>query len=162
MSERQADSPFTVPTLRGIILRDETDKVIVQATPSEVREFAPRPGQEVAVRPDAPRVRARMVPAHYGGMYFYGASRGVGWPWPRPQLDEEDESPTGAVGRLRHNDFLYDRDGRPVARMTEINVLVPTAGMGMSLLGDAAAQVASGDVFYEIRARGLPGVTLLG
>lgn len=148
---------FLVPTLRGIIVRDETDKVVVQATPQQIQQFAPRPGQEVAVRPETPPVRMRVGGRRYAArsanMYTYGPASA----WQEPTL-EEDARPE--VGRLRYDDYLYDRDGRPVAQIVAVDVYQDR--FETTTFGDAVRSYMAGQTQIDIRARGLPGVTLLG
>jgi hypothetical protein len=50
MKVNQVTKPSTIGGLRGIILREESDTLVVQATPSDVKKFGAKAGQEVEVR----------------------------------------------------------------------------------------------------------------
>jgi len=114
---------YVAPTLRGILVRDEEDKVIVQATPQDIRAFGQQAGTEVRMQPEAPDVRMRVGRAREASpfTYLYG-SQVAGWPvgcyTTAPIL------PDPGPGRLVYGDYLYDRQGRPVAVMTTLRVNV--------------------------------------
>lgn len=98
---------FAPPTverpLRGILLRDEGEALVVTASPAEVRRFAEgQRGRPVVVQQAEVRMR-------FGGLNAdaYGD----------PAQDVLALEP----GVLRSTDqFLYDREGRPVARVVRL------------------------------------------
>jgi hypothetical protein len=123
-----------VPTLRGIIIRDDDDRIIVQATTQDVQRFAQRPGQRVQVQPAELRVK------------LDGAKRTV-------EIDVPEH-----VGTIRRRGFLYDSDGLPVARIVE--VLVHTSFVEMSTVLGQQRLLSGAGGKVDIQAEGLPGVAV--
>lgn len=107
LSRWQAPPPVA---LRGIILRSESrERVIVQATPEEIAAFSARDGDPVNVHPREMRVVV-------GPPMAMSTSSSPG-PIP-PELPTVDPYEV-----MRHG-LLYDRYGRPVARVTDVQVHV--------------------------------------
>jgi hypothetical protein len=170
-------SPYTAPTLRGIILRDEDDKVIVQATPADIRAFGQQPGQSVNMRPETARVSmrrtSRLAGSGFAEQHRYGY--GSGYPWPTSRfanswstgddlaaLNYASTEQVGArrlePGRIDPEDYLYDRHGRPVATILSVNINVGTADV--STFGGGRQVMQTGLTDVDITAKGLPGVTV--
>lgn len=130
-----SSSPFVDRRLRAIIVRDEHDQIVVTASPSDIRNFAPVKGQEVTMRPPMPAVRMQR-----GG---------------RIQNPVDMEQADGVY--LDMDDYLYDRHGRPVAMMDRVTV---DAGVLDVTTMSGGRQFAQGMVTVNIEARGLPGVVM--
>lgn len=127
----------TVPTLRGIIVRDEDDRIIVRATAEEVQRFAhTRIGSPVDMRPATLRVT---VP-------HTGATSPTSWD------SYYNQTPPGII-RMRGSrpPVLYDVNGQPVAIVREAR----TEMMGT---GWVPGQFKNGEYFVHIVADGVPGV----
>ena len=160
---------FTAPTLRGIILRDDDDQVIVQATREDIRTFAPQRGQEVRVQPAEVRFRLRQ-PTFYSTQalnplqmhYLYGSRSLPSWPNYMTTGSFEDvsfgERESDEPGSVDPAGYLYDQRGRAVARVLEVTVNVRHEDM-MTVRG--AREAFEGGATLDIRAEGLPGVRLL-
>jgi hypothetical protein len=132
-------SPFTTPVLRGIVVRDEDDRIVVRATPVEVERFGARPGLRVDLRAADVRLRVGGRP----GGESAARSHGV----------------TGPVGELRLvPGLLYDAVGRPVAVIREVRRHVESVDVTTFAGGTA---VASGVGRIEFAAEALAGVQLV-
>lgn len=120
------------PPLRGLIIRADAERLIVQATTEEILRFKPEPQQQLEIRRQSVRGQIRFGTVseettrtiHRGAQQVAGITPG--------RLD------------FRGNDFLYDRDGRPVAYIKAVNV---TSAIDRPLA-------------IEIEAVGVPGVDI--
>lgn len=127
---------LTNPILRGIIVRDDDDSIIVRATPQEVQRFSAKTpkGQTVDVKPAKLSVRLPRDP---------GAAVPRTW---------TSAVPTSTTAEIGLNDMvLYNREGLPVAVISEVEQVV-TGGR------DLPSHVAEGHYFVNIKAEGLPGL----
>lgn len=124
-----------VPNLRGIIVRDDDDSIIVRATPAEVKAFTSKAkrGQEVNVKPASLRMRVGHVPRET---------------W------DENTQPTAA--ELRGGDLLYNAAGQPVATIQE--VIMSSNPIRVTTLGGMVDTFIQGRYYVDIRAEGLPGL----
>jgi hypothetical protein len=118
--------------LRAIVVRDEDDRIIVAATPQDIRNFAAKPGQEVRVRPPRAEVRMRL-----GGQAAIG-------------------EPAEDVGRIDLDDYLYDRDGKRVAYVRRFTFHSEAIDVSTFAGGSAFVQ---GLMHTELDVVALPGVT---
>lgn len=129
-------APTQPAAIRGIVLRDERDTLIVQASLDEVQRFAaPMRGREVSVQPDV-NIRLRRPDPTTGGCV----------------------QGQGEVGRIDFGDYLYDRDGKPVCVIRTLNMdhdLLETTSFS-----DLQRSYMRGALHIRIEAEGLPGVTL--
>lgn len=129
------------PTLRGIILRDDDDKVIVQATPSEVRTFATQHrGQQVAVQPTTGYMRASFAVRN-----------------PPPTTIEEMSGHADAI--LDPYGLLYNAEGKPVAQIREWQVSVDQ--LDVTSFSDTRQFLMGVGQRVQIGVEVLPGVRLL-
>ena len=147
-------SAFTGDTLRGVILSDDDDKVVVQASPQEVRRFVARPGRDVTV---ARQIRGRMVLGETTWSTSVDEPLSVTQRWHNSASTGDDFPEPGVIRLMRGGvAFLHDEHGRPVATITDINLSAHPI--------DVTSFASRRDVFVngiteiEIRARGLPGV----
>lgn len=144
-------SEMAAPALRGIILRGEDDKVIVQARPQDVQRFAPRGGEQVYVRPADIRLRV----GRWGGMMMLSTgvmTQPITFASSAPMMGE-------TAPELDPADYLYDRHGRPVAVINDIQVHVDQ--IDVTTFG-GTRQFINGQQMISISAQGLPGVRVLG
>lgn len=125
--------------IRGIIIRDDEDRIIVQARPNDVRRFA-RPNAQVDLRRTDVRLGFRP-----GGFRLRMAE-------PANGLDVAEP------GRIDPLDYLYDRDGRPVCQVTE--VVVEARPIEVTTFGDVEARFIQAPSEVDIRAVGVHGVGL--
>jgi hypothetical protein len=131
----------TQPILRGIIVRDEDDKIIVQATQPEVERFArQRRGVAVDMRPATLRVRV-----HHDGLQSPAT-------W-----QDHDGGPVGVI-RLRGNSpiVLYNDEGLPVAIVRDVQQ--HSMPIEVTSHGNVMEQFISGGLYLSLTADGLPGV----
>lgn len=134
--------------LRGIVLREERDTLVVQASVDEVQRFArAQRGREVRVEQATLRMRVGGTPTLHstaesvnqrgGGVRCgYGAASGV----------------------LELAGLLYDRHGRPVAYVRDVRVHTET--LDVSAMGDTWQTMMPGRTSVDIRAEGVPGLTV--
>lgn len=147
--EGDSDGTFTPPmqgpSLRGIVLRDEADLIVVRATPEDVRRFATaNMGQPVNLR--RADVRLRFVPLSGGTVVMA--------PGPVPPRFTED----GAPAELDPDGLLYNARGMPVAQVTSVRLNVHP--VDVSTMGDVYRTFAAGRRSLDVEVQVLPGVTL--
>lgn len=112
--------------LRAIVLRDEEDTLVVQATPAQVAQFGARSGDAVMLRRQRPRSTVVM-----GGIGFVSGGT---------RADAAHDDVLGQVrgticARDGHN-YLYDKDGHPVAFITRLRQEM----IDVTRYGDVSAQ----------------------
>lgn len=128
--------PMAEAPLRGVVIREERDTLVVQASEQDVQRFArSRGGAEVNVQ--AATLRVSM-----------GGARDI----------YADGAPPENPGVLRMDDFLYDREGKPVARVRDVRVDVDR--IDVTSFGDVARNFVNGLTHVRIQADGLAGVTV--
>lgn len=148
-------NPFVQPAgLRGIILRDEEDRVIVQATPKEIEAFAPRRGQAVDVRQANVTMRVRGMRGHPFLAATNVESTGV------DASRNPQQAPVDGAGVIDPmGGMLYDAEGRPVALIDSVHV---TANhIDVTRFGGTRQMMMAGPASIELGVKVLPGVTLL-
>jgi hypothetical protein len=130
--------PMKPPPLRGIILRDTRDTVIVQADADEVARFAAKPGTDVRVEHATMRLRLSRPSED------------------RPTWAGHETRPVQVgVVDLRHGQ-LYDVHGRPVAVIRDVRHDVNP--VDVTTFGDVATRYLDGLVQTILTCTLLPGV----
>lgn len=129
------------PPLRGIVLRDDRDTLVVQASEVEVQRFArAQVGRPVQV--ESSTLRVRVDP----GITLM--TTGDAAPFSTPLTP----------GQLTPGGLLYDAAGRPVAYVR--NVQVHTERLDVTAIGSHMRTMMSGLTRVEITAEGVAGVTV--
>lgn len=135
---------FTAPTLRGIIIRDDADHVIVRADSQDILNFAQKPGAQVEMRPPPADLLLRFRGGPSGSVQRRGGRSG-----PAPAILTEPVY-------LKCTDYLYNAEGVPVAEITQIHQNMEA--IEVTSFGDVRRSYAQGVVALDISAFGLPGV----
>lgn len=138
---------FTAPTLRGIIIRDDADHVIVRADSQDIRNFAQKPGAQVEMRPPPADLLLRFRGGPSGSVQRRGGRSG-----PAPAVLTEPVY-------IRMSDYLYNAEGVPVAEIHQINQNMEN--IEITSFGDVQRSYVAGPLSLEIQAFGLPGVRVL-
>lgn len=150
MSEARP-SPFTAPALRAIILRDDNDKLIVQASKKEISAFAQPKGQPVQIRPTSPDMLMRFRGRHHEP------------PETQATFAQPDPYTSGRV-ILNPDDFLYNVNGEPVARIMELEMIYHSNIIEVTTFGSSNRDYIAGDgtggSTINLRATGLPNTRL--
>jgi hypothetical protein len=149
MNPREATRDTTSSRLRGIILREPGEELVVRATAQEVEAFGARRGEQVEL------LRPRMT--YRAGAYRAGA---VGMMTSSgPNYDPSEAQLPPAYLMLRPGAELFDADGNRVAIIQEINLTqdrIETTSYGeVDVAGNLVRSYVGGFVRCDIRAVGV-------
>lgn len=143
------DGTMNGAPLRAIILRDENETLVVQASPEEVQRFDPRVGQEIVLQHIA---RAFAIPGQglqYGDYTYTTSSPAT------PQV----RSARGVIEpRADPPQVLYDARHRPVCFIHSVDVDIER--FNITVFGDPQPTYISGRPHLRISVEVLDGVTI--
>jgi hypothetical protein len=136
--------PRVEAPLRAIIVREDKDTLVVQANEADIQRFARARATEVDIHQATLRVGL------VGGATY--ATTGQDFVLGGAASQANDP------GVISMGDFLYDREGRRVAILDDVQVSFDR--IDITTFGDMHANYMRGAMTVAIRAHGVPGVTV--